>query len=353
MFMAETSLGWNSSSLPGNLDGPSLTVRTRRPRLSASIVSLCTDICQHPFTCTKQVEHSTTVNIRPPFVVTLVQANATTYTLGRMLFWVTVTKVFTLIRCDAISMSSCINKSYTCTHWFQFDISKSDCAHSHKHAHPTPCPWEIDVVVELFIRHLLSASSWKRRVLFPHVALPRTTGRRQEAFHSATKVRRMTMLTRWDTREKTAQEGTKTGKVGSSHVHLYGLFLFSCHCVFLYFHFHLSSSPVRSVFFFVCLFLVFFQSIYIFSLCLPKTPNTKTNCAVPWYEPISDPVLSQAAHFSVRLNFCSSGCSKLCSINGAVKSDRCWINCSPTPIWHSDEFLTYPKSQGLAQLEQR
>lgn len=83
MFKAETSLGWNSSSLPGNLDGPSLTVRTRRPRLSASIVSLCTDmsVCQHPFTCTKQVGHSTTVNIRLPFVVSLVQMKATTYTL--------------------------------------------------------------------------------------------------------------------------------------------------------------------------------------------------------------------------------------------------------------------------------
>lgn len=78
--------------------------------------------------------------------------------------------------------------------------------------------------VEPFIRHLLSASSWKRRVLFPRVALPRTTGRRQEAFHSATKVRWMTTLSCRDTREVTALEGIKTEKVGCSHVHLGALF---------------------------------------------------------------------------------------------------------------------------------
>lgn len=78
--------------------------------------------------------------------------------------------------------------------------------------------------VEPFIRHPLSASSWKRRVLFPRVALPRTTGRRQEAFHSATKVRWMTTLSYWDTREVTALEGIKTEKVGCSHVHVGALF---------------------------------------------------------------------------------------------------------------------------------
>lgn len=77
--------------------------------------------------------------------------------------------------------------------------------------------------VEPFIRHLLSASSWKW-VLFPRVALPRTTGRRQEAFHSATKVRWMTTLSYWDTREVTGLEGIKTEKVGGSHVHLGALF---------------------------------------------------------------------------------------------------------------------------------
>lgn len=64
------------------------------------------------------------------------------------------------------------------------------------------CPWEIEVFVELFIRHLLSASSWKLRGLFPCVAVPRTTGRRQETFHSATKVRWMTTLSYWDAREE-------------------------------------------------------------------------------------------------------------------------------------------------------
>lgn len=78
--------------------------------------------------------------------------------------------------------------------------------------------------VEPFIRHLLSASSWKRRVLFPRVTLPRTTGRRQEAFHSATKVRWMTTLSYWDTGEVTGLEGIKTEKVGCGHVHLGALF---------------------------------------------------------------------------------------------------------------------------------
>lgn len=77
---------------------------------------------------------------------------------------------------------------------------------THKHAHPVTDPKGTVSLgdrsfVELFIRHLLSASSWKRWGLFPCVALPRTTGRRQETFHSATKVRWMTTLSYRDTRE--------------------------------------------------------------------------------------------------------------------------------------------------------
>lgn len=54
--------------------------------------------------------------------------------------------------------------------------------------------------VKLYIRHLLSTSSWKGWGLFPCIALPRTTYRRQETFHSASKVRWMTMLSYTDSR---------------------------------------------------------------------------------------------------------------------------------------------------------
>lgn len=206
--------------------------------------------------------------------------------------------------------------------------------------------------VELLIRHLLTASSWKRRVLFPGVALPRTTGRRQEAFHSATKVRWMTTLSYWDTREETALEGIKTGKVGCSHVHLYVHFPFSCPSLLPSFSiiprsfFCVCISPLRCVFFPPCLY---------FLVVTLKTLTTQKQTL----QIFSD--ISWAYHcmiwacfwkpgnsfFQVRLNLRFIGCSD----NGAARSDHGWINCSPQPIGRSDEFLTSPKLWS-PQLEQ-
>lgn len=208
--------------------------------------------------------------------------------------------------------------------------------------------------VELLIRHLLTASSWKRRVLFPGVALPRTTGRRQEAFHSATKVRWMTTLSYWDTREETALEGIKTGKVGCSHVHLYVHFPFSCPSLLPSFSiiprsfFCVCISPLRCVFFppSVCLY---FLVVTLKTLTTQKQ-TLKIFSDISWaYHCMIWACFWKPGNsfFQVRLNLRFIGCSD----NGAVRSDHGWINCSPQPIGRSDEFLTSPKLWS-PQLEQ-
>lgn len=127
------------------------------------------------------------------------------------------------------------------------------------------CPWEIEIFVKLYIRHLLSASSWKCRGLFPRVAVPRTTGRLQETFHSATKGRWMTTLSYWDTRHKqeTAAEWMKTGQVGYNHI-------YTPLPVLVYFYFYWvsccsSKSKASLLFIFLgfSVYLHFFEVILI------------------------------------------------------------------------------------------
>lgn len=135
---------------------------------------LDTSICQHPFAYTMKVMHNSTVNIR-------LTGCCTTICLKE-------SQILALI---------CNFKA-----WF--------IALTHKHAHPVTYRGVTVSLgnrsfVKLYIRHLLSASSSKCWGLFPCVSVPRTTGRRQETFHSATKVRWMTTRSYWHTRQRRRQ----------------------------------------------------------------------------------------------------------------------------------------------------
>lgn len=152
------------------------------------------------------------------------------------------------------------------------------------------CPWVIEVFMELFIRHLLSASSWKLRGLFPCVAMPRTTGRRQETFHSATKVRWMTTLSYWDMREEGGggHRGNKnrTGRLQARpsvcFVCPISLASFSwipgCICI-------PHNHPPTPSFSFLCLFMFShcdFQSFHSTKQCSsPPSQSSLSNLLVP------------------------------------------------------------------------
>lgn len=178
-----------------------------------------------------------TVNVR------LLYAH-TDHNLWMMFFWVTASyindikcwlwcvysmlHVLLCMRSHCISIyciffSLCTGAKYLLTSDFKIWFF----THTHiQDAHPTTDPKGTMSLgdrsfVELFIRHLLSASSWKRRGLFPRVAMPRTTGRRKETFHSATKVRWMTTLSYWDTRE-----GERDSHGGNKNIHRCTFFLF-------------------------------------------------------------------------------------------------------------------------------